>query len=137
MRRGGLRLRLPASVRRAIIDHARRERPYECCGFLVGAPGAARYAVPMANVARSAVRYQIDDRAHIELRRTLRTFTPSVAIVGVYHSHPNGRAEPSPTDVAQAMYAEWTHVIVGLGSTRPAVRAFRIVDGMVRAVTLE
>jgi proteasome lid subunit RPN8/RPN11 len=134
---GRPRLRLPASVRRAIIDHAHRERPYECCGFLVGAPGVAHHAVAMANVERSAVRYRIDDRAHIDLRRSLRTFRPALVIIGVYHSHPNGRAEPSPTDVAQAMYPEWTHVIVGLAGARPAVRAFRITGGTARAVALE
>ena len=124
------------SVRRTLVEHARRDRPLECCGFLIGDSRTVAYAVPMENVERSRVRYRIDDRAHIALRRALRAFRPAVSIVGVYHSHPEGPAEPSPTDIAEALYPEWIHVIVGLGAARPTVRAFRIRRGAVRAVLL-
>ena len=66
MSRGAVRV--PRDVRRAMIDHARRDRPRECCGFVVGAPARAMFVVAMTNVDRSRVRYRIDDRAHIELR---------------------------------------------------------------------
>jgi proteasome lid subunit RPN8/RPN11 len=127
---------MPALVRRALLAHARREKPFECCGFLIGSPEGVAYAVPMENVERSRVRYRIDDRAHIELRRALRLFVPPVSIVGVYHSHPEGPAEPSPTDIAEALYPEWIHVIVGLGAVRPMVRAFQVRGGQVRSVAL-
>ncbi len=65
-------LRLPTAVRRAIVQHALRATPLECCGFLVGTRGRVIFAVPMDNVAASPVRYRIDDRAHIDLRRVLR-----------------------------------------------------------------
>jgi proteasome lid subunit RPN8/RPN11 len=120
---------LPPSVSRAIVRHARRARPLECCGFLVGDHASISFAVPMENAAKSRVRYRIDDRAHIELRRTLRRFEPPLAIRGVYHSHPAGGASPSETDLAEALYPEWVYVIVGLGKARPEIRAFRIRRG--------
>ena len=126
----------PIGVRRAIVTHARRDRPRECCGFLVGSGRRVRHAVPMPNVAPGETRYRVDDRAHIELRKLLRQFAPPLGIVGVYHSHPNGRAEPSPSDVAEAMYPEWIHVIVGLGGGAARVRAFRIARGRVRPVAV-
>jgi proteasome lid subunit RPN8/RPN11 len=119
------RLDAPAEVRRAMVAHARQAHPHECCGFLVGSNRRIRYAVPMRNVAaRPATRYKIDDGEHIRLRRLLREISPTLSIVGVYHSHPKGAAEPSPTDLREAMYRDWLYVIVGLKSARATVKAF-------------
>ena len=38
---------------------------------------------------------------------------------------PRGRARPSRRDVAEAMYPDWIHVIIGLAGRTPEVRAFR------------
>lgn len=128
---------LPAVVRRAIVAHARREAPRECCGLLVGVGRRVRFAVPMVNRAASEVRYRVDDRAHLDLRRVLRGFAPPLGIVGVYHSHPASRAVPSATDVAEAYYPEWVHVIVSLAGARPRLAAFRIAHGRVVRVRAE
>ena len=134
--RGPAGLTLLPAVRRSIIQHALRDRPLECCGFLVGSGRAVRFAVSMQNLEASATRYRIDDRMHIELRRLLRGFDPELAIQGVYHSHPAGDAEPSETDIAGALYPEWVHVIVGLVRNPPRIRAFQIEGGCVRAIKL-
>ena len=106
--------------------HALREQPRECCGLLVGNRGGITHAVAMKNVEAGLTRYRVDDRAHIELRRWLRTFAPALEILGVYHSHPAGDAVASPTDIAESMYPDWIHLIVGLKPRQPVVRAFRI-----------
>lgn len=124
------------AVRRAIVAHARREAPNECCGFLLGRGTRILFALAVANVAASRTRYRVDDRVHIALRRTLRGLTPSLAILGVYHSHPAGSARASPTDVAEAMYPEWVSVIAGLGAGRPELRAYRIGQGRAREVRI-
>jgi proteasome lid subunit RPN8/RPN11 len=49
--RTGRAVHLPAAVRRAIVAHARRARPQECCGFLIGQGNRVQFACPMANVA--------------------------------------------------------------------------------------
>ncbi len=129
------RVSAPAEVRRAIVAHARRERPNECCGLLLGAGRHVRYALPMRNVAASPTRYRIDDAAHIKLRRLLREIEPPLSIVGVYHSHPGGGGAASPTDIQEAMYPDWLYVIVGLkprlsvGGRAPEMRAFQITNG--------
>ena len=125
-----------AAVRRAIITHARRESPNECCGFLLGRSREILYAVPMRNVAGSPTRFRIDDREHIALRRALRPIAPALEIVGVYHSHPKGDPVASPTDVAEAMYPRWVHVIIGLRGGRARVQAFRIAKGRARALEI-
>jgi proteasome lid subunit RPN8/RPN11 len=115
---------MPIAVRRALIAHARREVPRECCGFLVGHAGSVVAAVACANVARGTTHYRIAPREHIDLRRVLRDFRPPLTIVGVYHSHPAGPARPSATDLAEAHYRQWIQVIVGLTGARAQVRAY-------------
>jgi proteasome lid subunit RPN8/RPN11 len=125
---------LPAAVRTAILVHAQREAPRECCGFLVGARGRVRFALAMENVdPRPASRYRIDNRQHIEARRWLRQLRPRLEIVGVYHSHPSGNVRPSPADRQEALYSEWLYAIVCPG-TRDEVGVFRIAAGRARRV---
>lgn len=125
---------LPRSVRRTMVEHARRERPLECCGLLVGKDARVDEAIPMRNVANSPTRFRLDDREHIDLRRVVRQRVPPQAIIGVYHSHPAGPPTPSPLDVAEAYYPEWIYVIVGFRHERARVRGFSIKDGQVRPV---
>lgn len=118
---------LPGAVRRAMVAHARRECPLECCGLLVGRHGDVIAAVPLANVAANPeTRFRIDDREHIALRRTLRRFAPPLDILGVYHSHPEGPPVPSPRDIREAYYPEWIYVVVGLSGSRAQVRGFSL-----------
>ena len=115
------------AVRAAIVAHARREAPRECCGLLLGDRGRILFALPMANVAADPiVRFRVDDRAHLEARRLVRRFVPPLGIVGVYHSHPKGEPQPSETDLAEAHYPEWVYLIAGVRGGRVAVRGFRI-----------
>jgi len=127
---------MSGSVRRAMVAHALRVAPLECCGFLVGRDDDVFCSVEMENVEASPVGYRISEEEHLELRRMLRRATPPLVILGVYHSHPAGDAQPSATDIAQAHYPNWAHVIVGLGGRQPVVRAFELADGTSRSVVL-
>ncbi len=132
----GPSISLARPIRQSLIAHARRERPLECCGLLVGRGRTVLCAVAMTNVERSAVRYRLDDRAHIDLRRVLRTTMPALSIVGVYHSHPSSRPYPSPSDVAGAHYPEWIHVIIGFRGESARIRAFTLRTGRIHPVRI-
>lgn len=130
-----LRATLPTAVKRAIVAHARRDAPRECCGFLAGKGSRVMFALPMTNCdPRPRTGFRIDPSEHLAIRRVLRQLTPSVEIVGVYHSHPNGPATPSPRDIAESHYPEWLFVIVGAQGR--SVRGFRIAARTVRRVQL-
>ena len=123
----------PRAVRSAIVQHARREAPRECCGFLIGSGRRVQFALPLDNVdSRPQIRYRIDDRRHIEVRRWLRQLAPPLEIVGVYHSHPNVEARPSSADLAEAHYPDWVFAIVSLKAARPDIGLFQIVRGRAR-----
>ncbi|MFM5885339.1 MAG: M67 family metallopeptidase, partial [Novosphingobium sp.] len=58
-------------------------------------------AVPAANVHPDPARhFEIDPAALIAAHKAERGGGPQ--LLGYYHSHPNGRADPSPSDRAQA-----------------------------------
>ncbi|MFC6590676.1 Mov34/MPN/PAD-1 family protein [Deinococcus lacus] len=87
-------------------QHARREAPLECVGVLGGVQGAdweARVYVPLTNVdPLPSARYQADPA---ELLGTLRRWRgQSLELVGIFHSHPRGPAEPSERDRQWAAY---------------------------------
>jgi proteasome lid subunit RPN8/RPN11 len=130
------RIRIAPGLRHELVAQARLAAPRECCGLLVGTPGRIERCVPTANLDPHPSRYQVDPGEHIRLNRELRSSRSSV--VGVYHSHPRGPAEPSPTDVAEAHYPEFVHVIVSaLDGDRGEIRAYRIIHGIVVPIRLE
>jgi [CysO sulfur-carrier protein]-S-L-cysteine hydrolase len=124
----GSTVRLTAQAREAIVAHAKREQPNECCGLLAGSHGVVDECVPARNLSASPTRYLIDPQDHIALNRRLRG-TPR-RVIGAYHSHPSSPAVPSPTDIAEAQYPEFVWVIVSLAVPHvPEIRAYRIVGG--------
>ncbi len=79
-----------ASIR-AVVLHARRARPREACGLLVGAGARVAFAVPIRNLARGRTRYRLDPAEHIALRRVLRAVTPAARDPGRLSLPPAGR----------------------------------------------
>jgi len=118
---------LSQTVRQTIVAHARAESPRECCGLLVGAGRRVDFAIPLSNTdSRPRTGFRVDPAEHIAVRRILRHVAPARAIVGVYHSHPSGAAVPSPSDIAEAHYPDWLHLIVGVKGRAIAVNGYRI-----------
>ena len=80
--------------------------PLEVCGLLIGNIVGDDWHVqqirPVANLnrERAADRFQLDPEAYRQIDRELR-HSP-LEIVGVYHSHPDCPAKPSPTDLASS-----------------------------------
>src|SRR5690348_10430726 len=130
-------VRIAAAAREAILAHAREARPGECCGLLVGKPGAIERAVRARNLAEESTRYLIDPVDHISVRRAARD--RGLSVLGFYHSHPLGEPVPSPVDVDEASYPEAIYLIAGAGPEGPLsdIRAYRISrDRQFSSVTL-
>ncbi len=95
--------------------------PAECCGVLLGTRGAVSEVRPVRNVAPRG-RFEMDPD---ELLAVLAEADDAgLDVVGSFHSHPGGRAEPSDVDVAAAVPG-WLMVVIG----RRRVRAWAIVAG--------
>ncbi|MCH2486578.1 MAG: M67 family metallopeptidase, partial [Erythrobacter sp.] len=88
------------TVTRQAIAHmlaeAERAHPHEACGLLLGQGERITAIRPAANVHPEPARFfEIDPQALIDAHRAARD--GDLQVLGYYHSHPNGLAEPSAT----------------------------------------
>jgi len=98
-------------------EHAAAAHPQEACGILLGAGGRITEARAAANVHPSPhTHFEIDPQALIDAHRAERAGGP--AVIGYYHSHPRGPAEPSPTDRACASGDGRIWAIIGRDDAR-------------------
>ncbi|WP_442864393.1 M67 family metallopeptidase [Aurantiacibacter sp. MUD11] len=94
---------------------AAQAAPRECCGMLLGEAGRITAIAPARNVhPQPETHFEIDPQALIDAHRTARAGGP--AVLGYYHSHPLGPAQPSATDRAEAAHdgAIWA-IVTGEG----------------------
>jgi proteasome lid subunit RPN8/RPN11 len=128
-------VKLPRQAVAAMVAHARRTAPAECCGVLVGAGDRVIEAVPANNLSPDPNRFLLDPKNHIAAERDARG--RGLTVVGFYHSHPHSAPRPSPTDIAESSYAEAVHVIVSLAQPEPSLGVFRIGGEGVKDVPYE
>lgn len=80
--------------------------PLEVCGLLVGTSDAKGWCITdirqvrNLNQERAADRFQLDPEGYQRVDKELRDSNQE--IVGVFHSHPDCPAKPSPTDLTSA-----------------------------------
>lgn len=124
------RLELSAAHRARIAAEAGAAFPRECCGLIEGIYEGEIARVlalhPTANYCPDPGRFEIDPAAHLRLLRTLRGTGRD--IIGCYHSHPGGRAEPSRRDGADMRGEGFVWVIAALAGPDTPV-AFAAFDG--------
>lgn len=100
----------------ALLAAAAAAPDREICGLLFGADDRIDDAPPADNVAaRPQDMFEIDPRALFAALRAERAGGPR--LIGHYHSHPNGSAEPSARDLAAAEPGKYW-LIIGGGTAR-------------------
>jgi len=103
---------LPRPLASALAQLAEAAYPQEACALLVGRQAAVTRIVPAANIASEPARnFEVDPTTQIRLRRQLRETPNGEILLGHWHSHPEGRAEPSATDAAMAFEPELVWLI--------------------------
>jgi proteasome lid subunit RPN8/RPN11 len=128
-----------------IIDSAEAAYPAECCGLLVGLepdPGSDVWRVtrvePSENLAPEGRndRFEVDPRLRLRLQRELRD-GPNT-LIGVYHSHPGGPAQPSATDLESAWEPNLIWLITAVSEGQAIqTTAHRLVDQASRFEVIE
>jgi proteasome lid subunit RPN8/RPN11 len=134
-------VQIPRDVEQRLIELARQRPKEECCGLLVGrvsiGSGAAiAQVLPATNAASEPAKaYEIAPQELFSLMKQMRA--AGVDLLGIYHSHPNGKNEPSPRDIESAYYPEAVHFILSplVDAPRP-LRAFSIRDGRAEELTI-
>ena len=118
---------LLSSAHRAQIERkARAAFPRECCGLLEGVQDGETIRVTALHTARNlsadSDRFEIDPADHFAAIRTARKNGHD--IVGCYHSHPNGTAEPSVRDSEGAWDEGFVWLIAAVSGTAASLRSF-------------
>ena len=123
-------LSLPRSFIDEMIAHAQKDAPNECCGIIAGEEGRAVKLFRAKNAEASPWRYSVEPK---DLFRIFREVEENGwSFLAIYHSHTASEAYPSPTDVRLAFWPEAYYVLVSLqDADKPAVRAFRILEGKI------
>jgi proteasome lid subunit RPN8/RPN11 len=125
-------------LREKIDAEARAAIPRECCGLVIGSDEAGSICVlevqPTRNLAKEPDRFEIDPAAHFALLRRLRE--TSHRIVGCYHSHPGGAAEPSGHDFSSASDIGFVWVIAAVAEQKFDLRAWVRDAGQFRELAL-
>ncbi|HEX7091829.1 MAG TPA: M67 family metallopeptidase [Longimicrobiales bacterium] len=128
-------IRLGPGVLEAVRRHARREYPRECCGALVGRAAARAggerlvvRALPLENAEREAPARGYLIPAAVVRRAERDAALEGLELVGFYHSHPGGGAEPSGVDREKA-WPWYNYLIVAVGDGEPGdVRVWRLAE---------
>jgi proteasome lid subunit RPN8/RPN11 len=131
-------LKITADALRVIEKHALQFPAEEVCGLLAGKGGVVELTLRTLNAAENpAAEYQIAPKELFAAMRAIRA--SGAALLGIYHSHPNGSGQPSPRDIAEAYYPDAAYVIATIGADGAAakVRAFSIRDGAAREIPVQ
>lgn len=129
-------IQIQSAVLREMIEHARVDPRLECCGLLAGRENQITHTYPAENVAiNPSTSYEVSAKEIVNLTRQIRE--DGLELLGIYHSHPNEKEEPSETDVTAAGYPDAAYFIIArVSDQHPQVRAFLIRDDQVSELNL-
>ena len=133
--------------RRRLVERAEAEHPHEACGLLLGRRLGRTLGGKRSEGGSDSERRLVEEltlASNVEAERPGSRFVlapgdflaadsraraAGLEILGAWHSHPDGPAEPSAEDAASA-WPGWTSLIAGLCEGRVVeLRAFRLVAG--------
>ncbi len=130
-------LHLAPALRARIASEAEGALPRECCGLIEGVRAGndlratALHAMP--NIAAGPDRFEIDSAGHFALLRALRG--TGRAVIGCYHSHPNGRPELSARDREFLSDDGFVWLVAAVGAGGTAFAAFACEPGQTDAIS--
>ena len=126
-------MRLAPGLREEMLSHALRDLPLEACGLLGGRGEELLLFVPCRNAAKSAQRYAI---APDEILAAERRFAErGIELRGIFRSHPAGPAEPSRTDLGEAVHPSAFYLIAA--PLEGQLRGFHIEHARMREIAVE
>ena len=129
-------IRIPQAIHDDLIVHAREGFPLEVCGILGGAGESVSEIYRMTNTDASNEHFMMDPKEQFTVVKDLRA--KGLAMLAIYHSHPESPARPSEEDIRLALTPAVSYVIISLAdSQQPVVKSFKIDQGKVTPEDIE
>lgn len=129
---------LSPAQREQIAREARTAFPRECCGLLEGTREGDAIRVtalhPARNLSTDKDCFEIDPADHFAAIRAARA--NGHEIVGCYHSHPNGKSEPSARDAEGAWNDGFVWLIAAVRDGAVSLAAFAREESAWRSLRL-
>lgn len=131
---GSQPLLLSAILVAQMRSHVSREAPLEACGLLAGIHDRVETIFEITNAERSPVRFRMNPQEQFDA--FMRIESLGQELLGIYHSHPNGPATVSATDIADAAYPA-AHLLWFCENDEWLLRAFWIESGRAIEIALQ
>ncbi len=115
-------LRIPFELYQQLLTQAAAARPLEIVGMLIGKNNCIAQILPLQNIANlPETEFVADPEGVLYALKHLRT--QDLELLAFYHSHPNGPAKPSRTDVLEA---KWDVPMLILDAKHNIIRAWQL-----------
>ena len=128
-------MKIQQSTLNKILEHSKRELPYEACGYLAEKNGIVCKHYEMTNMDKAADHFTMDPKEQFAAIKEMRN--QGVTLAAVYHSHPETPARPSVEDIRLAHDPAISYVIVSLADDKTEVKSFKITNGEVNHEPIE
>jgi len=129
-------LKIPVSIHDDMIAHAKEGFPLEVCGILGGSGDAVSTIYRMVNTDASKEHFMMEPREQFAVVKDLRA--KGLAMLAIYHSHPESPARPSEEDIRLALTPDVSYVIISLADATAAdIKSYAISSGNVQLEQIE
>ena len=117
-----------------MCQQAERLAPEEVCGLLAGKGADVLAVYPVTNALHHPLRFRMEPAE--QLKAFLEIEQNELEMLAIYHSHPEGPAYPSTTDIQEAYYPESIYLILFRVADGWQCKGFTIRQGEIREVKI-
>lgn len=123
-------IQIPQAIHDDLINHAKEGFPLEVCGILGGSGDAVSAIYRMTNTDASNEHFMMEPKEQFAVIKDLRA--KGLAMLAIYHSHPETPARPSQEDIKLALTPEVSYLIISLADADiPVINSYKISSGNV------
>ena len=113
-----------------VVAQARKDVPFESCGYLLGNDDTVTENYPMTNIDHSSEHFSFDPKEQFAAVKYARK--NGLKVLANWHSHPASPSRPSLEDIRLANDPGILYAIISLQDETPVFNAFEIKNGNVR-----
>jgi proteasome lid subunit RPN8/RPN11 len=119
---------------RSMLEDVINQAPNEACGMVAGLDGFSEKVYSMTNILNSPIRFRMEPEE--QLKALIEIENLDLELLAIYHSHPNGPAVPSKTDIVEFAYPGTKYLIWSRKQGKWVCHGYTIADQRVIEVPL-